>query len=39
MSAHPFTLEFDNDTTTRLGIFPMLAIYLQEIVLVKSMLQ
>ena len=38
MSAHPFTLEFDNDTTTRLGIFPMLAIYLQEILQMRQTL-
>jgi hypothetical protein len=31
MSQIPFVFEFDNHTTTRLGIFPMLATYLQEV--------
>ena len=38
MASDPFTIEFDNDTTTRLGIFPMLAIYLQEILQMRQRL-
>jgi hypothetical protein len=36
MSRIPFVFEFDNPTTTRLGIFPMLASYLQEVLQVRQ---
>ena len=39
MSFSPFVFEFDNKTTTRLGIFPMLATYLQEVLQLREHLK
>lgn len=39
MSLSPFVFEFDNKTTTRLGIFPMLANYLQEVLQLREHLK